>query len=145
MNFVESIKTCFKKYATFSGRASRSEFWWWMLFTFLAGLILGFIEELNHQPENIKTTGVLSIIFSLAILLPDVAVCIRRLHDINRSGWFIAPTFLLLVVPYIGNETIAGVFVLLLILYFLILICFYCKKGTTGDNRFGKDPLAENN
>lgn len=75
MTFVESIKTCFSKYADFSGRASRSEFWWWALFHLIASIMLGVI---SHK---------LSAVFSLATLLPYLAVGARRLHDTNRSGW----------------------------------------------------------
>lgn len=86
MTFGESIKTCFSKYATFEGRASRSEFWWFALFTFLASAVLGIVSE------------PLSGLFSLAVLLPSLAVGARRLHDINKSGWLL----LLWLIPIIG-------------------------------------------
>lgn len=86
MTFGESISTCFSKYATFDGRATRSEYWWFALFTFLASVILGMISE--------TASGV----FSLAVLLPSLAVGARRLHDTDRSGWFL----LLWLLPVIG-------------------------------------------
>lgn len=86
MTFGESIRTCFTKYATFDGRASRSEFWWFVLFTFLASAAAGLISE------------ALSGLVSLATLLPSLAVGARRLHDTNRSGWFL----LLWLVPLVG-------------------------------------------
>jgi uncharacterized membrane protein YhaH (DUF805 family) len=86
MTFGESISTCFSKYASFDGRASRSEFWWWTLFTFLASAACGLLSD------------VLSGLFSLAVLLPSLAVGARRLHDTDRSGWFL----LLWIVPVIG-------------------------------------------
>ncbi len=86
MTFTESIKTCFTKYATFDGRASRSEFWWWSLFTFLASAAAGLIS------------GTLSQLFSLAVLLPSLAVSARRLHDTDRSAWFL----LLWFIPVFG-------------------------------------------
>ena len=75
MTFSESIRTCFTKYADFNGCASRSEYWWWVLFILLviAGLTL-----VNES---------LGVIFNLAILLPTIAVTARRLHDTDRSGW----------------------------------------------------------
>ena len=76
MTFGESISRCFSKYADFNGRASKPEFWWWMLFAFLASLVLSLIS-----PR-------LSSLFSLATLLPSLAVSARRLHDIGRSGWW---------------------------------------------------------
>ena len=86
MTFGESIKTCFSKYADFSGRASRSEYWWWFLFLLLAGLATGIVSEK------------LSALLSLATILPSLAVGARRLHDIDKSGWF----QLLNLIPFIG-------------------------------------------
>ncbi len=86
MTFGESISTCFSKYATFDGRASRSEYWWWFLFTFLASAAAGIVSQ--------SVSG----LFSLAVLLPSLAVGVRRLHDTDRSGWFL----LLWFIPLIG-------------------------------------------
>ena len=86
MTFGESIKTCFSKYADFSGRASRSEYWWWFLFVVLVSAATGIISD--------KLTAV----FSLVVLLPGIAVSVRRLHDIDKSGWFLLLNF----IPVIG-------------------------------------------
>lgn len=86
MNFGDAIRTCFSKYATFDGRASRSEFWWWLLFTVLASAAAGILSDK------------LSALFSLAVLLPTLAVGARRLHDTDRSAWFL----LLWCIPLIG-------------------------------------------
>ena len=145
MNFTQSIKTCFKKYATFSGRASRSEFWWWVLFTNVTGNILRFIDQNLFESD----IGVLLIIFTLATFLPQLAVNVRRLHDTNHSGGWFAAIFPPLAIFYIGiiydlPATIKGITTLLLVVCSIILLVFFCKKGTVGDNRFGKDPLEEN-
>jgi len=84
MTFAESIRTCFNKYADFNGTASRSEFWWFMLFIVLVGAALSLLS----------TT--LASLFYLAVLLPDLAVGARRLHDTGKSGWW----QLLLIVPF---------------------------------------------
>ncbi|SRR5258706_10690707 len=86
MTFGKSISTCFSKYAAFDGRASRSEYWWFLLFTFLASAALGMVSE------------TLSGLFSLGVLLPSLAVGARRLHDVDRSAWFL----LLWLIPIIG-------------------------------------------
>jgi len=86
MTFGESISICFKKYASFDGRASRSEYWWFVLFTFLVSMGTGIISE------------TLSGLFSLSVLLPSLAVGARRLHDTDRSGWFL----LLWFIPVLG-------------------------------------------
>jgi uncharacterized membrane protein YhaH (DUF805 family) len=86
MTFPDSIGTCFRKYADFSGVAIRSEFWWWALFCFVAGLALDTI--------NVR----LGWAFTIATFLPYAAVTTRRLHDTNRSGWW----QLLVFVPVVG-------------------------------------------
>ncbi|MGN6388959.1 MAG: DUF805 domain-containing protein [Burkholderiaceae bacterium] len=86
MTFTESIQTCFVKYADFRGRASRSEFWWWSLFTLVVGVSLATISDR------------LNLAFTLATLLPGCAVTARRLHDTGHSGWL----QLLWLVPILG-------------------------------------------
>ena len=94
MGFVEAIKACFGKYATFEGRARRSEYWYFCLFGFVVGLVLGWIP-------------VVGMLISLAFLLPSISVGVRRLHDVGKSGWW----YLLVFVP-IAN---------LVLIYFYIL------------------------
>lgn len=86
MNFQESVKVCFSKYADFNGRAKRSEYWWFVLFIIVVGLITSYISP------------VLSTIFTLGTLLPSIAAAARRLHDTNRSGWW----QLIVLLPLIG-------------------------------------------
>lgn len=86
MTFQESIRVCFSKYADFSGRAERSEYWWFFLFIILVSLGTSMISN------------VLSALFSLGILLPSIAAATRRLHDTNRSGWWQLISF----IPVIG-------------------------------------------
>jgi uncharacterized membrane protein YhaH (DUF805 family) len=86
MTFGEAIKVCFNKYAVFDGCATRPEFWWWVLFTFIAATVL---RSVSYS---------LSAAFSLATFLPSIAVTARRLHDTDRSGWL----QLLWFIPIIG-------------------------------------------
>lgn len=86
MTFTESIGICLKKYTEFNGRAARSEFWWWVLFTFLLSAFSQMVSE------------TLASIISLAVFLPSIAVTSRRLHDIGRSGWW----QLIGLIPIIG-------------------------------------------
>ena len=86
MNFQESIKVCFSKYVDFSGRASRSEYWWFVLFLFLGHFVLSIF---SHWA---------AYLFALATLLPALAAATRRLHDTGRSGWW----QLIWFVPFIG-------------------------------------------
>src|SRR5690349_16329796 len=86
MTLIESVQTCFQKYATFDGTARRSEYWWFALFYLVANLVL----------SEISTT--LGGIFALAMIIPSIAVATRRLHDTDRSGWW----QLLSLVPIVG-------------------------------------------
>jgi len=87
MDIGTSIKVCFQKYAVFSGRASRSEFWWFALFTFIGGIVTAIVDSmiLGYSSESF---GPINIIFSVITTLPALAVGARRLHDINKSGWW---------------------------------------------------------
>ena len=87
MDFQTSIKTCFNKYADFSGRALRSEFWWFVLFGFLGGIITTIID-IMILGYSVESYGPINLIFSVAIFIPSIAVTARRLHDVNRSGWW---------------------------------------------------------
>jgi uncharacterized membrane protein YhaH (DUF805 family) len=116
MNFGEAIASGFSNYVNFSGRAIRSEYWYWVLFVILAEIVTSIIDYVIGAKI---TTG----LFGLATFLPSLAVAIRRLHDIDRTGWWI----FLVLIPLIGA---------------IVLIVWYCTKGTEGPNRFGPDPLA---
>ena len=87
MNFQTSIKTCFNKYADFSGRALRSELWWFALFGVLGGIVTTIIDVMILG-YSIESYGPVNIIFSVVLILPGIAVTARRLHDVNRSGWW---------------------------------------------------------
>lgn len=116
MDFFAAIRSCLNKYATFKGRAARSEFWFFVLFNFLAQMVLTAIDA-------ILGFGLLAGLFTLAMVIPNIAVAARRLHDTDRSGWW----QLLIFLPIIG---------------LIILVVWYCSRGTQGSNRFGDDPLA---
>ena len=96
MDFQTSIKTCFKKYADFSGRASRSEFWWFELFLLIGGIVT-MIIDIMMLGYTFEDDGPIQIIFAVVTFLPVIAVGARRLHDINRSGWW-----QLIAIPVIG-------------------------------------------
>lgn len=134
MTFFASIKVCFKKYVTFSGRASRAEYWWFALFVLVAFWSLRLLDEVLHTtgsmmyPSLVANTlgdnGLFSFLFGYAAFLPYLAVTARRFHDIEKSGW----TQLVMLVPLVGS---------------LIIIYFFVQKGTEGANRFGPDPLSD--
>ncbi len=125
MNFVEAVKSGYQNYVNFSGRSARSAFWWWALFQIIVAIIIGAVEGGGQASAGMMSynAGPIAMVWSLANLLPGIAVGARRLHDIDKSGWWL----LIGLIPLIG---------------WIILIVWYATKGTTGDNRFGADPLA---
>lgn len=116
MNFMQAISAGFSNYVNFSGRAIRSEYWYWFLFVVVVGVVTVIIDSLIGYT-------ITNPIFSLATLLPGLAVTVRRLHDLDKSGWFI----LLGLIPIVGA---------------IILIIWFCSEGTRGQNRFGPDPFS---
>ena len=121
MGFKDAISSGFRNYIGFGGRAARSEYWYWVLFIFLLQILALLIDMTLF---GFNTTGVNPIesIVALATFLPGLAVSVRRLHDIDRSGWWV----LLAFIPVIG---------------WIVLIYWACLRGTVGTNRFGPDPL----
>jgi len=111
---MEHYKTVLKKYAEFNGRASRAEYWYFVLFNVIISIAISIIESILGLSKN--GSGFLSWFYSLAILIPTLAVAIRRMHDVNKSGWFI-------LIP----------------IYNLILAI---TEGTKGSNGYGNDPYA---
>ena len=87
MTFKESVSTCFRKYITFSGRAMRSEFWYFQLFLLIGNFVTAFLDSLVGS-GSLTSTGPLNGAFSLITFIPSIAVTARRLHDINKSGWW---------------------------------------------------------
>jgi len=110
MTFTESIRTCFVKYADFKGRAVRSEYWWWTLFILIASVALGVISNK------------LGWAFTIATLLPYLAVTTRRLHDTNRSGWL----QLVGLFPIIGG----------------VILIYWCVQAGRDPNRYGNGVTA---
>lgn len=144
MTFQESVKTVLsKKYATFDGRATRSEYWWYSLFCIIvaavclyAGLVLGLLftgaaalldadetSELVYAGFGIGflTGYVLLLIFGLATLIPSIAVSVRHLHDSGHCGWW----YLICFVPYVGS---------------IVLLIFMLLAGQPGENKYGPAP-----
>ncbi|MEY1555462.1 DUF805 domain-containing protein [Yoonia sp. R2331] len=150
--FAEALKVCFSKYATFSGRASRSEYWYFVLWQFLIGFVTGFVDGFI-----LGATGdfsPLNSIASLVLLLPTLAVSWRRLHDVNRSGWWIGGFYIVLFatvalgfsmyadVPLDAEPAgsflaLAGLFGIGFLVYTIVILVFFCTRGTPGPNRFG--------
>lgn len=107
--FVDVLKN---QYADFSGRAIRSQYWYFVLFTFIISFVLGFLDGMLFGRQ------ILSLIFGLAILIPSIAIGVRRLHDLGKTGWW----YFLVLFPIVGQ---------------IILLIWFCMKGQTTKNQYG--------
>lgn len=105
-----------KKYAVFTGRARRKEYWMFFLFNTIIGVVLGLVEGVLGNGAEMDRS-ILASIYQLAVMIPSIAVSVRRMHDTDHSGWW-------LLVPIVN-------------------FVFCCTEGTKGDNRFGSDPKVE--
>ncbi len=124
MTFIQSIETCLgPKYATFKGRASRSEYGWFILFQLLAGLAFGLIVGSWFPDVYLEYEDMLTLAFFLCFLIPNLAAGSRRLHDLDRNGWLV----LILFIPLIGV---------------VVFGCLLIVRGTEGGNQYGPDPTA---
>jgi uncharacterized membrane protein YhaH (DUF805 family) len=135
MNMQDAVASVFRNYATFSGRARRAEYWWFVLFSIIVSAILSVIDGalFGYSFTNetgpgsaafaYSSPGVLPAIWSLATFLPALAVAVRRLHDTGRSGWWL----LIFLVPLIG---------------LILLLVWFAARGTPGTNAHGPDPIA---
>jgi uncharacterized membrane protein YhaH (DUF805 family) len=110
-----------KKYAVFSGRSRRAEFWYFVLFNLIVAIVLSLIDRLIGTFSGASNIGILSGIYSLAVLIPTLALWVRRLHDIDRTGWWV----LINLIPLIGT---------------IVLLVFALTPGTPGSNQYGPDP-----
>lgn len=146
MTFVEAVRHCLSNYATFSGRARRAEYWWFILFNFLVGFVLVGLgtalglstgeapdDPLAMAEMQVSTLGWIFYgiwgLFFLAMLMPGWAVAVRRFHDRDLSGWVYLALILAGFIPVVGWLATIGSFVITVL------------KGKPGPNRYGPDPL----
>jgi uncharacterized membrane protein YhaH (DUF805 family) len=122
MSFQDAVRTCLtQKYADFSGRARRSEYWWFFLFNALVGLVASVIDSILGTRYG-SGTGLVQTIVQLALLIPGIAVGARRLHDTGRSGWWL----LIGLIPIVG---------------WIVLLVFFVQDSQ-GENEYGESPKA---
>ncbi len=112
-----------KKYADFSGRAPRAEYWWFYLLSVVAYLVALILDSLLGTGAAVASTGIITLLVILGLLIPSLAAGVRRLHDTYRSGWWLLIAF----IPLVGA---------------IVLLVFFVLEGNKGNNRFGPDPYA---
>ncbi|MBN8827534.1 MAG: DUF805 domain-containing protein [Sphingobacteriia bacterium] len=149
MGFIQAIQSAYLKVFDFSGRASRSEYWYFVLFTFILGFLYGMIGVFNNTLQILLKSYIISVISFIIMSVPYYTVSVRRLHDINFSGNWIIPliifdiiqktlsTFLL---SHSANPTIIMVVIVICIaqLFYMILMA---QPGTKSSNKYGPNPL----
>ena len=123
MTPIDYALTPLRKFADFSGRARRAEYWWFYLLVIVGYLVASIIDSLMGLDGTVGPYGIITLVFGLAMLLPSIAAGVRRLHDTDRSGWWMLIAF----VPLVGV---------------IVLLVFFVLEGTQGENRFGPDPKA---
>lgn len=160
MTFAQAVRSVLSNYATFSGRARRSEYWWFYLFTILVSIATSVVDAVLNTAFN-NEIGVVGVIASLALLLPSLAVTARRLHDTGRTGWWmLLPTIPLLATmvvglaaffdvvftseaggsPAVAVTVLLVVCVLITLAAIITLVVFLCLDSNPGPNRYGPSP-----
>ena len=133
-----------KKYAQFDGRSRRKEYWMYVLLLIVVGIVVGIVESILGLTGMVGPYGPISALFMLATLVPSLAVGVRRLHDTNRSGWWLlvgyGPFILYLCLMLAGMLQIAMIVALVALIGFIVLLVFMVLEGTKGPNQYGPDP-----
>ena len=124
VSLAGAIVLGFQRYFDFSGRSSRSEYWWWALFVTIAGVVLTYADILIGTDSADTESGLIASIFGLVTLIPGIAVGVRRLHDINKTGWWML---------------FAVLFFWLLLIPILLLLYWATRPGDQGDNKYGSE------
>ncbi len=146
VGFGEAVKMFFRRYTDFQGRSSRSEYWWVALFNFLVAMVLmilmgvmsGGLENLEaldsgggEIPAGMMIPLGLLMLYFLAILIPSIALAVRRFHDLNQTGWLYLVFIVVGLIPLVGLLASLG------------MIIWFCMRGTVGPNKYGEDPVYE--
>ena len=124
VSLAGAIALGFQRYFDFSGRSSRAEYWWWTLFVIIAGVVLSYADMLIGTYNADTESGLIAGIFGLVTLIPGIAVGVRRLHDINKTGWWVL---------------FAVLFFWLLLIPVLLLLYWATRPGDQGDNKYGPE------
>lgn len=121
MTFQDAVRVCLSKYADFSGRARRSEYWWFVVFAAVASTVASVLDAIIGT--RFGGTGLIQVLVTLVLLIPSLAVGVRRLHDVGQTGWWV----LLLLIPVVGAV--------------VLILAFYIRDSAP-DNQYGPSPKA---
>ncbi len=162
MNMIEAVGTCFKKYFKFSGRARRSEFWYWVLFSILATILMGILDLIVFPSLAEQDLGPFDSFFTLGTLIPGLAVGWRRMHDTGRSGWWIGGFYLFIIAFLVfvfvqfgaevfddassmsGSDSLFWLLPIVIMFGWAItILVFFCFDSQEGHNKYGENPKDE--
>ena len=148
VSFQNAVGLGFQHYFDFKGRSTRSEYWWWLLFVVLAGIALTIVDmgigTFNYESGD----GLLSGLFKLATLIPGLALGARRLHDINKSAWWLLMwlSFLLIIpmiVLLVMGMWLSFLLIIPMIIPVIVLLVWAARQGDNGTNRYVPDPRSQ--
>jgi uncharacterized membrane protein YhaH (DUF805 family) len=124
VSFVEAFGLALRNYANFNGRTSRGGYWWYYLWTIIISIVAGILDLIIFPSvvQSLQGSGPIGLLLGLGLLIPGIAIGVRRLHDIGKSGWW-----------WLIALTIIGI---------LLLIYWFCQPGNRSENRFGPDVEA---
>ena len=148
VSFQEAIKKGFNNYFVFGGRATRAEFWWWQLFNVAIQIVGSIVDAVTGLPSIFGT------LLGLALLIPSISLATRRLHDINKSGWWqllwllpVAIGIIIALVSWIADlhdwafyGTAIAILIVFTLIVVVLLIYLYVRQGDDGSNKYGEDP-----
>jgi uncharacterized membrane protein YhaH (DUF805 family) len=148
-NQMEWATLPLKKYAEFNGRSRRKEYWMYVLLLVVIAVVIGIIEGILGLAQTVGPYGPLSALFALATFIPSLAVGVRRLHDTDRSGWWLligyGPMLVAMLLPLLGMAGVglAMIVMIIALVGFVVLLIFMVLEGTKGPNQYGPDPKGE--
>ena len=121
LSFGQAVRSVLNKYATFSGRSRRSEYWWFVVFNLIVSVVAIILDSVLGTNAGSLPYGLFYVVASLGLIIPHLAVLVRRLHDINKSGW----NFFWSLIPLVGT---------------ILLLVWFCKDSDRGANQYGESP-----
>ena len=149
MTFIESVKTCFRKYAVFKGRATRSEFWWFQLFVIVTTIVATMFDNLILGYDWLESDVTpMAVLVDTLTVVPIAAVTARRLHDVGRSGWWQLPNFLFYLLyldVFLDGFSSSGFMSILIFgatIYWFGLLLFLIKDSQPHTNAYGPNPKS---
>jgi uncharacterized membrane protein YhaH (DUF805 family) len=151
-------KVVFENYANFKGRARRSEYWYFILANLIFSILTMIIDEMLHLKFGPSNSGILNSVYGILLFIPGLAVSVRRLHDIGKSGWLLLISYAVMIIavvglfvtsmsaimggglPTLGAGFIVAILIILAVAIWLLIL--FCKEGDQGTNKYGADPKA---